>query len=96
MREDVLTEQLAAATTDWRPLVSYTTNLSRVGDQMLGTRDAWKKLSQLRPAGQRGPFLFELFATQFPWYWSAAVLVAIFGLSVCILNFSIKPLDRLK
>lgn len=96
MREDVVSEQLAAATTDWRPLVSYTTNLTRVGDQMLGTRAAWEKLSHLRPPGQRGPFLLQLFGTQFPWYWSAGVLVAIFGFSVFILNFSIKPLDRLK
>ena len=86
----------AAASTDWRPLVSYTTNLTRVGDHMLGTRSAWEKLSQLRPAGQRGPFLLQLFATQFPWYWSAGVLIAIVGFSLCILNFSIKPLDRLK
>ncbi len=96
MRDDVLTEQLAAAKTDWRPLVSYTANLSRVGDHLLGTRSAWEKLSQLRPEGQRGPFLIQLFATQYPWYWSAAVLVAIFGISVCILNLSIKPLDRLR
>ena len=33
---------------------------------------------------------------QYPWYWSAAVLAGLFGLSVCILNFSIKSLDRLK
>jgi hypothetical protein len=33
---------------------------------------------------------------QYPWYWSAVVLVGLFALSACILNLSIKSLDRLK
>jgi hypothetical protein len=32
---------------------------------------------------------------QFPWYWSAGVLVGLFGLSACILNL-VKSLDKLK
>ena len=35
--------------TDWRPLISYTANLSRVGEQLLGTNAAWERLSQLSP-----------------------------------------------
>ncbi len=31
-----------------------------------------------------------------PWYWSAAVLAGIFGLSLCILTSRVKSLDRLK
>jgi ABC-2 type transport system permease protein len=95
-REDVLIEELDAAKTNWRPLVSYTANLTRVGEQLLGTRAAWERLSELRPAGQRGPFLMQLMGTQYPWYWSAGVLAALFGLSACILNFTVKSLDRIK
>jgi ABC-2 type transport system permease protein len=96
MQDDFQNQRLAAAKTDWRPLVSYTTNLTRIGDEMLGTRAAWERLSQLPPVGQRSQLLLQLFTTQFPWYWSAGVLIVIAAFSVCILNFSVKPLDRLK
>jgi ABC-2 type transport system permease protein len=96
LNEESLSERLEAAKTDWRPVVSYTTNLTRVGDEMLGTRAAWERLSKLRPTGQRGPFMLQMLSTQFPWYWSAGVLVGIFIVSLCLLNFSVKPLDRLK
>jgi hypothetical protein len=33
---------------------------------------------------------------QYPWYWSAAVLTGLGALAICILNFRIKSLDRLK
>jgi ABC-2 type transport system permease protein len=33
---------------------------------------------------------------QYPWTWSAGVLLALFGLSIWVLNHSIKSLDRLK
>jgi ABC-2 type transport system permease protein len=96
MSEEYLAEQLDAAKKDWRPLVAYTTNLTRIGDEMLGTQAAWERLSQLRPPGQRGPFMLQQLTMQFPWYWSAGVLIAIGALSICILNFAVKPLDRLK
>jgi len=96
MGDDAQSERLAKAKSDWRPLVSYTKNLTRIGDEMLGTRAAWERLSQLPPAGQRGQLLSQLFTMQCPWYWSAIVLVALAALSICILNFAVKPLDRLK
>jgi hypothetical protein len=37
-----------------------------------------------------------MMGNQYPWYWSAVVLAGLFVLSVGILNFSIKSLDRLK
>jgi ABC-2 type transport system permease protein len=89
-------EELEAAKTNWRPLVSYTANLSRVGQQLLGADACWERLSQLRPSGQRDWFLLGNIGTRYPWYWSAAVLAALFGISACILNFSIKSLDRLR
>ena len=93
---EYLTGELEAAKTDWRPLVSYTTNLSRIGQKLLGSDAAWEKLSKLQPAQMRSQFLLSYGGWQFPWYWSAAVLVALFGLSACILNFAVKSLDRLK
>jgi ABC-2 type transport system permease protein len=94
--EDFVNAERDAAKTNWRPLVSYTGNLSRVGQQMLGTDACWEKFSQLQPPGQRGQFLLAVVGPQYPWYWSAAVLAGLFGLSACILKWSIKSLDRLK
>ena len=89
-------QELTAARTDWRPLVSYTSNLARVGEEMLGTPAAWDKLAQLRPGAERDMARLRNVGSQYPWTWSAGVLVALFGLSVWILNRSIKSLDRLK
>jgi hypothetical protein len=94
--EPFLTGEIEAAKTNWRPLVSYTANLRRVGEQLLGTNAAWQRLSELSPPGKRGPFLMQMVDTQHPWYWSAGVLVSLFALSTCILHYSIKSVDRLK
>jgi ABC-2 type transport system permease protein len=89
-------QEREAARTDWRPLFSYTANLSRVGRRWLGTDACWERLSATVPPDDRDQFLFENLGTQYPWYWSAAVLAALFGMSACILNFRVKSLDRLK
>lgn len=89
-------EALEAAQSNWRPLISYTANLSRIGQQLLGADAAWEQISQLRSGRQRSEFLLRYQGFQYPWYWSAAVLIALAGLSICILNFAIKSLDRLK
>jgi ABC-2 type transport system permease protein len=94
---DLVTEELDAAKTDWRPLVSYTENLSRIGKELLGTNACWERLTQPLPAKQRALRLYSWTRDSlYPWYWSAAVLAVLLGLSACILNFSIKSLDRLK
>jgi ABC-2 type transport system permease protein len=93
---NLVEEELRAAQTNWRPLVSYTTNLSRIGQELLATDDAWRRLAEFQPAPQRDMFLLRMMGPQYPWYWSVAVLVALFILSACILNFKIKSLDRLK
>lgn len=95
-RVDFLDEELRAAQSNWRPLVSYTANLSRIGQQLLNTDATWRKLSQMQPVGTREEYLFRNMGAQYPWYWSAGVLAVLFGLSVCILNFRVRSLDRLK
>jgi hypothetical protein len=50
----------------------------------------------LQPLGQREFFLLRNRGQDYPWYWSAGVLAALFLLSAGILNFRIKSLDRLK
>jgi ABC-2 type transport system permease protein len=94
--EEALTAQIEAAKSDWRPLVSYTGNLRRLGERMLQTNAAWERLGELAPVGQRTQYLLRLMANQYPWYWSAAVLAGLFALSAFILHFSVKSLDRLK
>jgi ABC-2 type transport system permease protein len=87
---------LESARTNWRPLVSYTANLARVGDQMLGTSAAWDRLAELQPLGERVGYRLRHLGAQHPWTWSAAVLIGLFVLSAGILHASIKSLDRLK
>lgn len=95
-RIDFDAEQRQAAKRDWRPLVSYTQNLSRIGQELLGTNAAWESLSRLEPESEREPMLLMFRGPQFPWYWSAAVLVLWLVLSICILNLRIKSLDSLR
>ena len=96
VRDEFESEDLEAAKTNWRPLLSYTSNLSRVGRQLLGTDAAWKTLSELEPVGGRGQFIAQSLDSQYPWYWSAGVLAGLFGLSACILSLSVRSLDRLR
>jgi ABC-2 type transport system permease protein len=93
---ELLDEEARAAETNWRWLVSYTANLSRVGDQLLGVNAAWTTLARLQPPDQRELFLRRHLAPRYPWYWSAAVLTALFGISAWILNRRVRSLDRLK
>jgi ABC-2 type transport system permease protein len=89
--------ELENSKTDWRPLVSYVSNLSRIGQELLRTNQTWEKLSQFEPDEySRERMLANYMGPEFPWYWSAFTLLGIFGLSVCILNLSVKNLDRLK
>lgn len=94
--EESVTSELEAARSNWRPLVSYTGNLGRIEEHLLGTNACWERLSQLAPQGERGALLFQMIHNQHPWHWSAAVLVGLFLCSVGILMNSIKSLDRLK
>jgi ABC-2 type transport system permease protein len=84
------------ANRNWRPLVSYRANLARIGDALLGTNACVERLGQLQPPQTRQAFLQTFMVKQYPWHWSAAVLAALFGFSLCILNFAIKSLDRLR
>jgi ABC-2 type transport system permease protein len=81
---------------DWRPLVSYTENLRRIGRRLLGTEACWEKIRQLQPPERRAFFRMQYMNPEYPWYWSAGVLAVLFGLSACILNFRVRSLDRLK
>jgi ABC-2 type transport system permease protein len=95
-QEEFYAEELRAARGNWRPMVSYTANLSRVGQRLLDVDAAWVKLSDLQRAEYRDQFLLSTLGPQYPWYWSAGVLAALLGLSVCILNIRVRSLDRLR
>ncbi len=81
---------------NWRPMVSYTANLSRVGRQLLGTDTAWRRFAESQPPEVRTRYLLQNLGPQYPWYWSAGLLAGLVGISACILNFRVKSLDRLK
>ena len=88
--DDLATLELEASKSDWRPLVSYTANLSRLGQHLLGVDDIWQRVG-----GGRGLFA-NVAGPQYPWYWSAILLTFLFLLSACVLTRQVKSLDRLK
>jgi ABC-2 type transport system permease protein len=90
------TTALEDAKTDWRPLVSYFANLSRVENHLLGVNETWERIAQLVPDEQRDYFLILQEGDRYPVSWSAGVIVGLCGLSILILNFRVKSLDRLK
>ena len=96
MQADIHREQREAARSDWRPLFSYTANVARIGRQWLGTDASWEKIAQTVPDDQRDQYLMQNMGPQYPWYWSAAVLAVLMGLSAWVLNVRVKSLDRLK
>ena len=80
---------------NWRPMVSYQANLSRIGSELLGTDAAWKTLRTLPIA--RGRRMSDSESdTSYPWYWSGAVLAGLFVLSAGLLSLSVRSLDRLR
>jgi ABC-2 type transport system permease protein len=89
---------------DWRPMVSYTANLLRIGDALLGAdaaRDRFEALLEDLRAGHGGPPANDVRfrappASRWPWYWSALVLLALGGVSAWILNTRVRTLDRLR
>jgi ABC-2 type transport system permease protein len=98
---------------NWRPLFSYTANLERLGESLLGTDAAWVQLGgavsgpmsrgpRMAPGPRpRGPdtnnrALADQMVMQYPWWWSAAVLASLLGISVCTLSGRVKSLDRLR
>lgn len=96
IQQEFEAEQQQAELTNWRPMVSYTGNLARVGEHMLGTNAAYQRLAEKLPAEARSEYLQRNLGPRYPWHWSAAVLAALFGISACILNYRVKSLDRLK
>lgn len=80
---------------DWCPLISYTHNLSRVGETLLDTRAAWKEVEKFVGAVTRRERP-EIFADPHPWSWSAGTLLGWWGLSVWILATRVRSLDRLR
>jgi ABC-2 type transport system permease protein len=94
--DDYVAAQQRSIQTDWRPMVSYISNLSRIGERLLGTRACWDRLSLMRPQSERAQFIYEHAGPQYPWHWSALVLLGVFGCSAWILNRRVRSLDRLK
>jgi ABC-2 type transport system permease protein len=89
-------EEFEAGYRNWHPMFSYTANLNRVGDALLGTGTAWRKLSLNKPEEEQGGFLLRNVGPHYPWQWSAIVLLVLLGISVCILNLRVRSLDRLR
>jgi len=85
---------------DWRPVLSYTANLDRVGRALFGVdavaKDfAEKLLPPMAPKENRVQVQFRLSGAQFPWQWSALVLLVLFGVSLWLLTTRVRTLDRL-
>ena len=111
IQERVREEQVKAAPTNWRPLCSYTANLERLGESLLGTDAAWVQIGRAIevPRATFQPWLSgrsaappnerrlaDAMVPQYPWIWSAGVLAGLLGLSLCTLSTRVKSLDRLR
>ena len=94
--EQFLSAELEAAKTDWRPLVSYTSNLRRIEERLLHTNAAWQRINDLAPTPRPMIFISQMIDTQYPWYWSAGVLLGLAVISAGTLQLNVKSLDRLK
>jgi ABC-2 type transport system permease protein len=119
---------------EWSYLASYSMNVQRVSEAILGTESAWNKLDagykiaweaqqklmsqapgadRFLQSRQRGPINTMVATIQiregdqwghhsswirslYPWYWSAGVLLFMGVVSLCILMFRVKSLDRLR
>jgi ABC-2 type transport system permease protein len=88
--------RLEAMRTDWRSLFSFTANLHRVGTVFLNSDAAWAQIGRLAQPQNPERVAVNMGIPLFPWYWSAGVLACLLGLSVWILTFRIKSLDRLR
>jgi ABC-2 type transport system permease protein len=108
-RDRVDQELAEEAASNWRPVVSYTANLQRLGEGLLGTDAAWVQLGRALEAARRvvpvgprpqGPVnerrLADQMVPQYPWTWSAGVLAALLGISVWTLTRRVRTLDRLR
>jgi ABC-2 type transport system permease protein len=82
---------------DWRPLCSYVANLGRISDLLLDTDTAWVEVGKASPRsqGEERRFANEM-VPQYPWWWSAAVLAGLMGISTWTLTRRVKSLDRLR
>lgn len=89
----------------WGPIVSLTDNFDRMRGGLLGGEAAFGRMQRETLAlpgmagmrnffGSKGPP--NPFAWDYPWQWSAYVLLGIVGLSLCILTTRVKSLDRLR
>jgi hypothetical protein len=94
---------------NWRPLLSYTANLERLGDGLLQTDAAWvqigravEKARQIVPLGPAAAAatnerrLADQIVPQYPWTWSAGVLLVLLGISVWTLTRRVRSLDQLR
>jgi ABC-2 type transport system permease protein len=77
-------------------LVSYTGNLEKIAGALLDTESAWRQAFKGWPPAQREQMLTMVLGPYCPWYWSALVLAGLFGVSLWILTFRVRSLDRLK
>jgi ABC-2 type transport system permease protein len=81
---------------EWGPIVSYVNNLRRLRDVLLDTEAATKPIMQLVGAVRPRRMAADAAFSQYPWHWSAIVLLVLFGISLCILSLRVRSLDRLR
>jgi ABC-2 type transport system permease protein len=80
----------------WGPLVSYVSNLRRLRSALLDTETATEPLMRLVDAFRSRRMNADALVSEYPWQWSAMVLLVLFGISLCILSLRVRSLDRLR
>jgi ABC-2 type transport system permease protein len=81
------------------PMISYTDNLERIGRALLGVDAVAERVTtELLPLANQADRLswrYWLSGAQYGWYWSALVLLVLFGASLWLLMTRVRTLDRL-
>lgn len=96
LRQELREEEDRAKDSNARPLLSFTANLSRLSNAILGTNAAWERLAEQFKGEERREFLNRYQGDRYPWTWSAGVVLGLLGASAWILNSRIRSLDRLR
>lgn len=96
---------------DWCLTISYTGNLMRTRDMVLDLEGSWPAnlrakrqlaVEEMRASMKQHQFrpnrrtMQMVDPPKIPWQWTIGILAGMSGLSLCILSFRVRSLDRLK
>jgi ABC-2 type transport system permease protein len=80
----------------WASLVSYQANLGNIGGTLFDIGPALRQMYANFPPVQREEMIALITGPPYMWLWSLLVLACLIGMSVWILSWRVRSLDRLR